>query len=138
MSYHFEYKEQIEPYKWLLVKRIDDLQHILRNKNKILKENGLSYLPMLADDIYNSFLNIYTILPKNINISIHGLNELHNKLVNASYEDLIADDGYRGKMIALFNKYVSEVYELLNNIIKQLDELGLLFRRERIETGGEQ
>lgn len=138
MSYHFEYKEQIEPYKWLLVKRIDDLQHILRNKNKVLRENGLSYLPMLADDIYNSFLNIYVVLPKAVKINIDELKKMYKELANTRYEDLIYDEKYRSQKIVLFNNFITEVHELISKIIKELDKLGLLFRRERIPYGGEQ
>ena len=137
MDYEYEYKQQIEPYKWLLVKRIDDLQYLLRMKNRLLSENGLSYLPLLADDLYNAAMNVYDVLPKSVEVDeIGSVRELHSKLIGIRYEEMVNDD-YRAGVLSMLNKYVEVIHLFVNKLIVKLDELGLLFRRDKIPTGGE-
>lgn len=142
MSVAPEYKQQIEPYKWLIIKRIDDLQHLLKSKNKIINEQGLSGIIVYIDDLFNAVMNVYDILPKDVVASIMNVlvnvRKSYTRLnVIYNYEELLTSEEYRIKFMGLLNDFVATVHEFLRTAIDELDKKGLLLRKESVPMGGE-
>ena len=106
-------------------------------KNKLLRENGLSYLLLIVDDLYNACMNVYDILPKSVEVDTSEIEKTYSKLVTIRYEDLIADEKQRTEALKLFHEFTNKIHYFINELIKKLDEQGLLLRKDRVPIGGE-
>ncbi len=133
-----KYKESIDTYDARIMGCVRELQDLIRNTNKILQERGLSYVTLLARDLYYSFMNLYVILPKSIkyNTSIIGIRKKYRDLQQANYEGLI-DDSERTRILLLLDDYINEMQRVLSDIFDRLDEAGLLLKKDWTPEKGE-
>ena len=125
--YYKEYKDQIEPYKWLLVERIKDVQVLLRDRNRILASNGASFIPVYATDLVEACRNLIDVIPPDVRASIGKLEELLEQISSVEYEELLVDTG-QARALKLLESLVMEAHMCLRSVISSLASKGLLLR----------
>ncbi len=125
------YKDQIEPYKYLLIERIRDIQKLVRDKNRIISENGASYILVYADDLVQACKNLVDVIPPDVHADTSPIQRIYRELVNYSYEDYL--DPLKITIIqGKLNELVAKVHECLRTIMNTLASRGLLLRSKSV------
>ena len=124
------YKDQIEPYKYLLIERVRDVQTLLRDRNRLLASNGVSYIPVFAEDLVEACRNLLDVVPPDTIINTSDLEHILSEIKTITYEDLL-DPERQPAVIAKMEELAEKAHKCLRNIMMSLFSKGLLLRSKK-------